>query len=105
MKITKTWWVIFAAIVVGLFFYSIREANAQTVCMPRAKLLEQAKRVYNEEPSSRGFLVFPNGQKHMLEIWAAPDGKTFTMVTTKSDGTSCVWNIGVAWEGLIKKDG
>lgn len=69
---------------------------AQYVCAERESLLSSLAREYREAPSAIG--VANNGS--LIELLTANDGKTWTLLMTRPDGTSCVLAAGEGWEDL-----
>ena len=68
----------------------------QTWCEPHPEITEMLKRDFNETPISAGLTT--NGL--VLEIFASPDGATFTVVITHPTlGQSCVVQAGFWWHG------
>ena len=37
---------------------------------------------------------------NLIQVFAAKDGATWTMVTTRPDGVSCIVGLGQHWEAL-----
>src|SRR5262249_47364118 len=71
-------------------------ANAQiaTRCAPRAELLKQLSSLYREAPV--GYGVADNGA--LLEVLAANNGSTWTLLVTRTNGVSCVMLSGQDWQ-------
>lgn len=65
-----------------------------SVCAERQALLASLNREYSENPTALG--LANNGS--VLELLTTRDGKTWTLLMTKPDGTSCVVAAGEAWE-------
>jgi hypothetical protein len=72
------------------------DADAQGAprCAPRNELLRQLASVYREAPVAVG--VADNGA--LLEILAATDGATWTVLVTRANGVSCVMLTGQDWQ-------
>ncbi|MEW5728574.1 MAG: hypothetical protein AB1918_12170 [Pseudomonadota bacterium] len=68
----------------------------QSVCAERTALLSSLRREYSEAPTALG--LASNGS--VLELLTTSDGKTWTILMTRPDGTSCVLAAGEAWESL-----
>ena len=68
-------------------------AEAATDCMPRERLTTILDERYSEKPVAAGL---ENTGKSM-EIFATPDGETWTAVISMADGTSCIIAAGEMW--------
>lgn len=68
-------------------------ASAQTVCSARSNVIEQLGTQYAEAPVSMG--LTSNGT--LIEVFSSEDGATWTIISTRPDGTSCVVASGEAW--------
>ncbi|MBX9720639.1 MAG: hypothetical protein K2X81_04540, partial [Candidatus Obscuribacterales bacterium] len=66
------------------------------VCASRDMLLQSLQRDYSEAPSAIG--VANDG--NVLELFKTQDGKTWTLLMSMPDGTSCVVAAGEGWESL-----
>lgn len=71
-------------------------AAAQHVCANRDVLLESLADEFKEHPKAVG--VTANG--NVVEVLTAQDGRTWTILLTQPDGTSCVVASGEDWELL-----
>jgi hypothetical protein len=69
---------------------------AQSVCAERESLLANLAREYREAPSALGVTNTGN----IIELLRTNDGKTWTLLSTRPDGTSCVVAAGESWEDL-----
>jgi len=102
MRRTATW---FSAAAVLAAFLCPTLAASQPVCGPRDKFLEHLRGKYDEQPVGLGV----TGGGGVLEMLAAPDGKTWTIIVTTPGGLSCVAAAGHAWEPLdgepVSEDG
>lgn len=81
-----------AAVVVGMA--SSAGAQSPVRCGPRAELLKQLSSLYREQPVALG--IADTGT--LLEVVAANDGATWTVIVTRSNGTSCVIMTGEGWQ-------
>lgn len=81
------------ALALGL---SVQPAAAQHVCAERSDILKSLQREYQEAPNAMG--MSDNGA--VVEVLAARDGTTWTILMTTPDGTSCVIATGEMWEAL-----
>ncbi len=68
----------------------------QSVCAERESLLSNLAREYREAPSALGITNTGN----LLELVRTNDGRTWTLLSTRPDGTSCVVAAGESWEDL-----
>lgn len=82
----------FAVIVVAGF----AAQPVDTVCAEREALLASLSREYSEAPQAVG--LANNG--NVVELLTAGDGRTWTLLMTRPDGTSCVVAAGEAWDQL-----
>lgn len=69
---------------------------AEIVCAEREALLTSLSREYAEAPKELG--LANNG--NVVELLTTRDGRTWTMLMTRPDGTSCVIAAGEAWEAV-----
>jgi hypothetical protein len=72
------------------------EANLAPACHSHADLAEMLSQKYTERPNALG--VQANG--HLVEVFAANDGTSWTIVVTRPDGWSCIVAVGENWETL-----
>ncbi len=68
----------------------------QTRCYPRTDVLEGLARKYGEVQIAGG--IASNGW--LIEVLAAPDGSTFTIIATSPRGVSCQVSSGEDWRAL-----
>lgn len=78
----------------ALLAMSIQPAAAQHVCAARADIVKSLQQEYEETPNAMG--MSDNGA--VIEVLSARDGKTWTILMTTPDGTSCVVATGEMWE-------
>ena len=71
-------------------------ALAQEICADRADLLDSLSQDYQETPSAMG--MSNNG--NVIEVFTGRDGKTWTILVTRTDGQSCVVAAGELWTPL-----
>jgi hypothetical protein len=69
-------------------------ASAETVCGKRTDLLTQLSGRWSEAPVAMGL----KDDGSVLEIVAATDGATWTVLITYPSGASCVVATGERWE-------
>ncbi len=68
-------------------------AGVPTLCGKRADIVDKLARQYDEQPAALGQL----GPHTALEVFVSQRG-TFTILATKTDGTSCIVSIGEGWQ-------
>lgn len=91
--------VVYRALGVALFLASAAccggaEAQQQMPCAKLAELTAGLAERYREKPVAAGLQA--NGQ--LLEIFASPDGSTWTALTTSPAGLACVVATGRGWQ-------
>jgi hypothetical protein len=68
-----------------IFLTSLQSAvHAQPFCLKRGEMVKQLKEQFHEIPISIGIVG-----NSILEIFSAPNGKTFTIVFTTKEGITC----------------
>lgn len=85
-----------AALAWTLLVTPVQLAEHEPVCAERAALLASLQREYSEAPKGAG--LASNGS--VIELLTSSDGKTWTLLVTQPDGTSCVMAAGEAWDLL-----
>lgn len=75
---------------------SVSIQPVEMVCAEREALLTSLNREYKEAPKELG--LANNGS--VVELLTTRDGKTWTMLMTRPDGTACVIAAGEAWETI-----
>ena len=68
-------------------------ALADVICEPRSAFVEHLKEKYDEQPLAFGL----NNDGRLLELFATPDSKIWTMLITDARGISCVVTSGENW--------
>lgn len=68
-------------------------------CAPQAEITKGLGQRYGEIPAAAGLL----GDGTMLQVYATPDGRTFTLVVAKPDGSACVVSAGQSWATVHPK--
>lgn len=81
-------------------FPSIAEPS-RVPCGERTAIMSHLEDGYSEEPVAMGI----DAQGRVLEVLAAPDGKTWTILVSSPGGLTCLIASGVAWERLRIKIG
>lgn len=66
------------------------------ICAERDALTTSLSREYSEAPKAVG--LASNGS--VVELLTSRDGRTWTLLMTRPDGTSCVVAAGEAWDQL-----
>ena len=79
----------------ALWFGVAGVAAAENLCMPHADIAKRLESGYAETPVAIGLSA--NGG--LVEVFASPDGETWTLVITTPKGVSCVVIAGEAWDG------
>src|SRR5262245_24492453 len=87
--------VVFAALL-GLSMASSPASAAEARCGARSDLSTALAERYSEVPVAVGLV----DQKTVIEIYARADGDSWTIVTSRADGVSCVLGAGKAWQLL-----
>jgi len=84
-----------AALVAGVTLTATTTAaHAQgTKCLPRAILVEDLKKKYNEQLSGGGL----QNPQQLLEVWTSPNSGSFTVFITRADGLACIMATGKHW--------
>ena len=85
-----------AAAAAAMLAISSQPVSAQHVCATRTDIVKSLQQEYQEAPSAMG--MSDNGA--VIEVLSARDGKTWTILMTTPDGTSCVVATGEMWEPL-----
>ncbi|MCB2100994.1 MAG: hypothetical protein KDE22_09005 [Rhodobacterales bacterium] len=67
--------------------------DAGPPCGDRDELMDRLYRIYAESPTGAGLV----DSGSLVEIVATPGGRTWTLVLTRADGTSCVIAAGEYW--------
>lgn len=68
----------------------------ESICAERDALTTSLSREYSEAPKAVG--LANNG--NVVELLTSRDGRTWTLLMTRPDGTSCVVAAGEAWDQL-----
>lgn len=68
----------------------------ESICAERDTLMSSLSREYAEAPKAVG--LANNGS--VVELLTTRDGRTWTLLMTRPDGTSCVVAAGEAWDQL-----
>lgn len=88
-----------AFFVSALFLLSLAApaaARAQTACADRNEIVSALASRYGERPAAAGLA----GERLVVEVFAAPDGATWTILLTRPDGVSCAILAGEAWRDI-----
>ena len=75
-------------------FAAVHPASGETICGKRADVLSQLSGRWSEAPVAMGL----KDDGSVLEIVAAADGATWTVLVTYPSGSSCVVATGERWE-------
>ncbi len=68
-------------------------AAAQSNCAPRDVIVERLTAGYHEGLAGGGL----RSETQVLEVWAAPETGTWTVLITRADGMTCVMASGTNW--------
>ena len=68
-------------------------ALAQTYCAARDDIVASLGETYSEAPAAGGLI----SERRLLEIWAAPQTGTWTVLMTDAQGQSCILASGTDW--------
>lgn len=85
-----------AAALFSVAVFSCSPASAQTVCTARDKAIAHLSTKYTESPVAMGLAA--NGG--VVEMLTSPNGKTWSILITMPDGTTCLVAAGETWERL-----
>lgn len=89
-----------AAISVGALILAVQPAHAAEGCGDRKAILHALADRYDEAPVAAG--VASNGI--VVEVLTSPDGKSWTIVASNPDGTSCLLAAGDDWQNAKTVD-
>ena len=67
--------------------------HAQASCAPRDKLIERLETGYGEALAGGGL----QSENRMIEVWAAPETGTWTVLMTQANGMACIMASGTNW--------
>ena len=81
----------FAALIVSLVVAG--SASAQMACAKRTDILSRLDGQYSEAPVAMG--LANNGG--VIEVLSSPDGNTWTIIVTDTNGLSCLVAAGEYW--------
>lgn len=68
--------------------------QAHPACSSHGDVVKMLDQQFAEVPAALGLQA--NG--HLLQVFAAKDGSSWTIVSTRPDGTSCLVAVGHDWE-------
>ena len=88
-----------ASLVGAALLFGANTADAARTCAPHDKISKQLENRYAEQPVGGG--LAQSGQ--LLQVFAAKDGESWTVVLTRPDGVSCVVASGRYWQALSPK--
>jgi len=98
--IRRTMLAAFVAVLPVQAFAEMAPANTgstlQAACAPHDALVAQLNGRYAEKLTSLGLSV--NG--HIMQVYAAADGQSWTIVSTNPAGVSCILASGHHWQGV-----
>jgi hypothetical protein len=70
--------------------------DLQAACQTHAEIMQMLDQKFAEIPAALG--LQSNG--HLIQVFASKDGTTWTIVSTRPDGVSCIVALGRHWEAL-----
>jgi hypothetical protein len=70
--------------------------TAQPACQSRDDISQLLTQRFDEVPTALG--LQSNG--HLIQVFVSKDGQTWTIVTTRPDGISCIVALGQHWQAL-----
>ncbi len=68
-------------------------ADARATCAQRDKMIERLEIGYGEALAGGGL----QSEERMIEVWAAPETGTWTVLMTQADGLACIMASGTNW--------
>ena len=68
----------------------------QPACQTHDEIMQMLNQKFAELPAALG--LQSNGQ--LIQVFASKDGTTWTIVTTRPDGVSCIVALGRNWESM-----
>ena len=68
----------------------------QSACQTHDEIMQMLNQKFAETPTALG--LQSNG--HVIQVFASKDGTTWTVVTTRPDGVSCIVALGRHWEAV-----
>ncbi|WP_034658158.1 hypothetical protein [Chelativorans sp. J32] len=89
-----------AAVASVALFTGAQQATSQSgdVCAPRKDLVAQLGAQYRESQKAVGLL----GDQAVMEVFASDQG-TWTILTTDTNGTSCIVAAGEGWDDTFTR--
>lgn len=87
---------VIATVLIYVWWLTARADAQSPLCGKRADLIADLAARYGEEPIAMGL----SSSGRLFEVFAAADGKTWTMMITPPNGRSCVVDAGEGWEEL-----
>lgn len=72
------------------------DAQAQQPCEDHSRLAERLSTRWSETPVAAGLL----NSGLLVQVFASRDGATWTIVTVRPDGRTCVVAVGEGWRAL-----
>ncbi|WP_274423279.1 hypothetical protein [Chelativorans sp. YIM 93263] len=83
-----------AALAAGVLFIGAQQATSENnVCAPREDLVAQLDAQFAERQKAVGLL----GEQAVMEVYASDQG-SWTILSTDTDGTSCIIAAGEGWD-------
>ncbi len=69
---------------------------AAMTCAPRVDLVDRLTTQFNEVLTATGL----QNARSLIEVWATPDGNSFTILVSHPNGISCVVSAGKNWTAI-----
>ena len=79
---------------------SASPALAQGACAPRSEIVKYLSEEHSEVPVAHGLM---NANDRLIELFASPGGKTWTLLASSPGGVSCVVTSGHYWSEAVPK--
>ena len=81
------------ALAVSLAGIAVSPAHAQANCAPREAIIDRLKTKYGESLAAGGL----QSAVQLVEVWTAPETGSWTILTTRADGKTCIMATGSNW--------
>jgi len=71
----------------------VTQAHAQSACAPRDDVVTRLHDRFGEGLAAGGLQT----AQQVIEVWAAPETGTWTLLMTRANGTTCILASGTNW--------
>lgn len=85
----------FALLLAGFAILTALPAHAES-CAARAQMVERLQQAYEEDLAGGGL----HSDSAVVELWASAETGTFTVISTDTNGLSCIIATGTDWQGI-----